>query len=589
MIRSFLRVSENRSAIALGLALASAILGIIGWGRQVFFGPPMAADIGTIQKIGLVLSRSAQSFTINPQVFADGDTLTRLAALLGLLAVLTGAVLVAMATLGEATARFITRFLRRQHSVIVGEGALASRLAGQDGLGHTVSIRQEGSTAPGQHQALLVGYEPQRMIAASGLRRAKRLIIDAGDDAETIAIAKPLLARLSQKPHALQTIALRVRDPLIADVFADLALAKTNAHPLPRPLLFDENLSLARKALNERPLFALAQQRRQRRVHALIIGFGDLGQKLMDQIMLTSLAGTLDIPRISILDRDAARREAEMRARRPDVLNKLPIAFFAADVGTHPFEAESGSSIAALLAAEAEDALTAIYVCLPTAGETMRAVMMLRRFQEREGKLVAPVFYRSRREDADTEAINEPCAETAPERGAIPLVLSTDAIIADIEDPDKAQHMARHLHSIYTAKTKPDDDRNAPWPMLKETYRRANMRAADHLPAKLFTLGIDPRAATDKALLTPAVRQKLAALMHAPADDPVLEQLASLEHRRWMIERKLDGWRFGTMRDNKRRIHDLLIPWEELDGPLRAERIKDADQIVAIISQLLQR
>jgi hypothetical protein len=47
-------------------------------------------------------------------------------------------------------------------------------------------------------------------------------------------------------------------------------------------------------------------------------------------------------------------------------------------------------------------------------------------------------------------------------------------------------------------------------------------------------------------------------------DKAGLENLARIEHERWMIDRKLDGWSYGRERDNTRRLHPLLVRWEEL-------------------------
>jgi hypothetical protein len=39
--------------------------------------------------------------------------------------------------------------------------------------------------------------------------------------------------------------------------------------------------------------------------------------------------------------------------------------------------------------------------------------------------------------------------------------------------------------------------------------------------------------------------------------------LAEMEHRRWNSEKINNGWKYGTVRDDKNKIHDCLIPWKE--------------------------
>jgi hypothetical protein len=58
-----------------------------------------------------------------------------------------------------------------------------------------------------------------------------------------------------------------------------------------------------------------------------------------------------------------------------------------------------------------------------------------------------------------------------------------------------------------------------------------------------------------------------------------------LEHRSWEIDRRLDGWRPGTPRDDRARIHPALIPYGELPDHVQEF---DRDQI-RTVSSLLQR
>ena len=57
---------------------------------------------------------------------------------------------------------------------------------------------------------------------------------------------------------------------------------------------------------------------------------------------------------------------------------------------------------------------------------------------------------------------------------------------------------------------------------------------------------------------------------------------ASTQHRQWMAQKKRDGWVFGPTRDDKRKIHPLLVPYSKLP---RQERLKDA-LLIAIVKSL---
>jgi len=92
-----------------------------------------------------------------------------------------------------------------------------------------------------------------------------------------------------------------------------------------------------------------------------------------------------------------------------------------------------------------------------------------------------------------------------------------------------------------------------PWAQLPEGLRQANRSQADHVPIKRRTLAI------------------------SSAPD-VVEALTVAEHRRWMADRIMAGWRHGAERDDGRRIHPCIRPFEELT---EAEKQKDRDTVLA--------
>ena len=50
---------------------------------------------------------------------------------------------------------------------------------------------------------------------------------------------------------------------------------------------------------------------------------------------------------------------------------------------------------------------------------------------------------------------------------------------------------------------------------------------------------------------------------------PEVERMAEMEHGRWNVERLRDGWRYGKVRDDERKIHDCLVPWAELPEAIK--------------------
>ena len=41
-------------------------------------------------------------------------------------------------------------------------------------------------------------------------------------------------------------------------------------------------------------------------------------------------------------------------------------------------------------------------------------------------------------------------------------------------------------------------------------------------------------------------------------------RLAQRDHDRWRVRRRLDGWRYATVRDAREKVTPQLVPWDEL-------------------------
>ena len=107
------------------------------------------------------------------------------------------------------------------------------------------------------------------------------------------------------------------------------------------------------------------------------------------------------------------------------------------------------------------------------------------------------------------------------------------------------------------------------WSDLDEQYKENNRRQADHIYSKLRYLNLT------------ITRDTFSKFRFTEAE---VETLAKIEHRRWCIEKYLDGWQHNETRNNLLRLHPDLIPWESL-----TEEIKDYDrEPIKQIPKLLQ-
>ena len=106
-------------------------------------------------------------------------------------------------------------------------------------------------------------------------------------------------------------------------------------------------------------------------------------------------------------------------------------------------------------------------------------------------------------------------------------------------------------------------------------YQESNRRQANFIWTKLSVVGCSIGPVTD---------------WDAPDtfrfSSEEIESLARLEHERWMDEKTNSGWRYGSLRDDARKLHPSLIPYDQLSEP---EKEKDRDtirQIPGLLSRI---
>ena len=108
---------------------------------------------------------------------------------------------------------------------------------------------------------------------------------------------------------------------------------------------------------------------------------------------------------------------------------------------------------------------------------------------------------------------------------------------------------------------------------LPEEIKLSNIDNAAHIPTKLLSIGYKIRQV--KKGFRPAA-------LHLNAEE--IETMARVEHIRWSWEKRLNGWTFGITKDDNKKTHPSLIPYEELS---ESEKEKDR-QLVKLIPAFLQ-
>ncbi len=106
------------------------------------------------------------------------------------------------------------------------------------------------------------------------------------------------------------------------------------------------------------------------------------------------------------------------------------------------------------------------------------------------------------------------------------------------------------------------------WRDLSPFLRQSNIAAADHLIVKARYL-LEDESLTE--LSTEDCRRAYERYRELYAERADL--LQEMEHRRWMRFYQMYNWQYDPVRNNAKRRHPMLLPYEELD---EADRRKDA-------------
>jgi len=107
---------------------------------------------------------------------------------------------------------------------------------------------------------------------------------------------------------------------------------------------------------------------------------------------------------------------------------------------------------------------------------------------------------------------------------------------------------------------------------LPDEIKKSNIDNAAHIPTKLLSIGYKIR---------PVKKGFKPVALHL--DEEEVETMAKVEHLRWTWEKRLDGWIYGSTRDDLKKINPGLKPYDELS---ESEKEKDR-QLVKLIPALL--
>jgi len=466
----------------------------------------------------------------------------------------------------------VIRLLVGDHVVIAGLGATGARLAyalsdsdlavvvieRDQGNEHLAGCRERGVTV------LFGDATDPVMLRKAGVDKARWIVVVCGDDGTNIDIAATA-ATVKRSRRSVLTAFVHLGDlDIWRLVHEDAALFRATRGL--RLEFFNVLASGARLLLDQAPPFPVLAAPSPRRPHLLLVGVEGAGEQVvlyMARLWAASSPTAEERLRITFAGPTAEADVARLRERYPPLERIAEL-----DARQGAIESASYQSGDAMVGPDDRCDITRAYVFLDSEADALIAALAL---HARPDTLRVPV----------TVALSDAGAgiglvlanETGRFAGIQPFGIMTAAVTPKLllggtsELLAQAKHADYVRHEVALGHTRADNPAIVPWDELHENFKESNRLYADGIGSTLETAGC--------VLVPLAMREG-----DTPGfefTDAELERLARREHERWMNDLITAGWRPTTgVKDAERKLHPLLVPWEELR---EAEREKDRDAI----------
>jgi len=457
---------------------------------------------------------------------------------------------------------------RRGHFIVCGLGDTGMQIvenlrhAGKEVIAiDLVSDSPHAATAERSRVAVVKGDAAERSVLEfAGLRHANTVIVCTGEDAQNVDIALRIEESIgdTRRRNDVLTALIELRHEWL---FAKLI--DHDKEPLGSPAVevrpFNIYQNAARILIRSSPAQPVDDPAAK---PFIVIGFGSMGREVTMHYLRAAPVPLRCLSKVLVLDRVGEEIGRNFVAGIPSIERFAEVEFVTADVSVEAVE--KWGAIEARLSAMIP---VAIAVCLPDDKLSLFVALRLRALFDGVGRTDMSIFVRLRRHHRLGEfAAHLERLPQLDERlrvfGSLEELLKVDILIdSRLDTLAKACH--EHYREMLAAE-RPDSANARPWNILPEHFKMSSRREADHIFVKLVQVGL--------AVKTSSVSTPIA------FTDAETEVLSRLEHRRWMIERWLRGWRHGSVRDDAHYFNPYLVEWDELPDNIRESNRKTITQ-----------
>ena len=388
----------------------------------------------------------------------------------------------------------------------------------------------------------------QELLRQARVQRAKHVVSVCGDDganAEVAVHARELAG--DRQGKALMCI-LHIVDPQLCDLLREreIEMGKVDAFRLEFFNVFDSG---ARALLEEYPAFSETQSRQ---AHLLVIGLGCMAESLVvhaARVWHARHTPTAERLRVTIIDREAERKTESLCLRYPQLGRVCELVAQPMDVHWPEFQRAEF-----LFDADGRCDVTIVYVCLDDDSLGLSAALALRQRVREHG---IPIVVRMEQDAGLATLLGGRDGgggfENLHAFGLLDRTCRPDLVLGGTHEI-----IARAIHEGYVGyREKLDgtpqiDPAMVPWEELAEEFRESCRRQADHIGLKLKAVGCGLAPLTDWD----------AELFEFTSEE--VEQMARMEHQRWMAERRRAGW--TTVRSGRSTVSSCWSSVQTVDS-----------------------
>jgi hypothetical protein len=371
-----------------------------------------------------------------------------------------------------------------------------------------------------------------------------------GEDGDNAEIAINIHELSSDFKNRLLTSLVHIINPHLCNLLKEREIMAQGSDTL-RIEFFNVNESGARQLFKEFPAFD--ENLGAARPHLLIVGQGAMGKTLtVHAAMLWRIA-----PRklnekllITLLDKEADQKKKYLElqySQLNDFWDLIPVTL---DIDSPQFhQAEF------LRDRDGHCIITMIYVCLDEDSRSLSAALTL--FQHLRHERV-PIVVQLGHNPGLAKLLQDQNSDRGGFSNLHSFGLLDPKSKTDLLLYGTFEVLARAIHQDYLwtqKKMNPTLETNpslVPWEELPENIKESNRRQADDIGRKLKAIHCD---------IEPLMNWDAELFEFTPEE---VEKLAVMEHQRWLIERRNEGWTYGKSKDLNWKISPSLLDWDEL-------------------------